>query len=144
MKATDFGTLAFAFLFLLAWAAPEGRAEGKTGKEIFLDHKCQKCHSIESEDILKSEKGTADEAKEDEGGFDDDFGNETEKTEPPDLSGVGKRHDPEWMTQFLKKKIRTEEGKKHKKRFKGSDEELQILIEFLAGLQTAAPEGGGE
>jgi cytochrome c2 len=146
MKATVLGILAFACLFLFAWAAPEARAESKTGKEIFVDRKCTKCHSIESEDIFKKKKkGAADEAKEEAGGFDDDFGDAQQKTEPPDLSDSGNKRDSEWMTQFLKKKIRTKEGKKHKMRFKGSDEELQILIEFLVGLKKDAPaEAGAE
>ena len=48
------------------------------------------------------------------------------------------------MTKFLKKKIRTDEGKKHKMRFMGKDAELQILVEYLASLKTEVPEGAGQ
>ena len=142
MRATFRILLVFAWLFALAWAAPEASAD--SGKEIFLSKKCNMCHSIKTEGILnsKKKKSEADDAKPAYTGFDDDFGDK--KKGAPDLSAVGKGHDPEWMTKFLKKKIRTDEGKKHKMRFMGKDEELQILVEYLASLKTEAPEGAGE
>ena len=143
MRATLRSLIVFAWLSTLAWAAPEASAE--SGKDIFLSKKCNLCHSIKTEGIFNSKqkkKGEADDAKPAYAGFDDDFGDK--KKGAPDLSAVGKGHDPEWMTKFLKKKIRTDEGKKHKMRFKGKDEELQILVEYLASLKTEVPEGASQ
>ena len=134
----------FAGCFAFAWVAPEASAE--SGKDIFLSKKCNMCHSIKTEGIFNSKqkkKGEADDAKPAYAGFDDDFGDKKKKG-APDLSAVGTGHDSEWMTKFLKKKIRTDEGKKHKMRFMGKDEELQILVEYLASLKTEVPEGTSE
>jgi len=150
MKATALGGVIFACLFVLAWAAPEVRAETRTGKQIFLNHKCNKCHAISVEGILKTKKKKSASAskskpKKKSIGFDDDFGGSAHKKKgAPDLSGVGNRHEADWMKQWLKKKIRKDNGKKHKKTFKGSDEDFETLIQYLVGLKTDAPDEGAK
>lgn len=89
-----------------------------TGKSIFLDNKCNKCHSIESQGI----KHTSDPP-------------EGAKYPPPDLSDVGNRHPQDWMKQWLHKEVE-QHGKKHMKKFEGSDDELNTLTKWLSGLKS--------
>jgi hypothetical protein len=110
-----------ALLFLVGWV---GAAEAKSGKDIFLEQKCNKCHSIDSEKIAK---------KEEKGGEEED--EEEEGTEPPDLSAAGKEHDAAWIAKWLQKQVKTDKGKKHRAKWKGSDDELKALTEYLAGLK---------
>ena len=86
------------------------------GKSLFEENKCNKCHSIESQGI--SRVGDAP-----PGG-----------KLPPDLSGVGLKHDAEWMTKWLHKEVELN-GKKHMKKFAGSDDELKTLTTWLATLK---------
>jgi cytochrome c2 len=88
-----------------------------TGKSIFLDNKCNKCHSIETQGVERVGDAPP-------GG-----------KLPPDLSGVGLKHDPEWMTKWLHKEVE-QNGKKHMKKFGGSDDELKTLTTWLATLKT--------
>ena len=87
-----------------------------TGKAIFEDNKCTKCHSIESQGLERS--GSAP-----PGG-----------KLPPDLSGVGLKHTAEWMQKWLLKEEEMN-GKKHMKKFAGSEEELKTLTDWLATLK---------
>lgn len=144
MTGRDLPLVALAALAVLAWLAPEARAE--SGKEIFLSKECNECHSIRVEQVavLPPEEGKEEEEEEAlDVGFGDDV-EEEDEVEPPDLSGVGKRHDSAWMTKFVTKKIETEEGKKHRKKFKGTDDELRALVSYLASLKTDAPEDEGK
>jgi len=123
-------------LFLLcccAVMAPKV-ASATDGKSLFESSKCSDCHSIAAEAIAVAASEDADE--------EDPFGGEEdgeEEDDAPDLSGIGKKHDAKWLADYLKKKIANEDGKKHRKRFKGSNDALKTLSEYLAGLKTDAP-----
>ena len=80
------------------------------GKALFLAAKCQTCHAVSSADI---------EAKTD-----------NPKLLGPDLTGVTQRYEPDWLVQYIKKEIDLE-GKRHKKTFKGTDDELAAVIAWL-------------
>lgn len=99
----------------VAFAAPrpsQGEASGSAldGKQIFLDQKCNVCHTVSTAGIEAKVKSTT------MGG--------------PDLANVGDRHDAEWIENWLRKKVEMD-GKKHPKAFTGSDEELGALIAWL-------------
>ena len=119
-------TLLAGFWLLLAY--PQSAS---ADKEIFIEHKCNKCHSIASEGIEKKTKKKKEESK--------------DKIAPPDLSDVGKYHDAAFFAKFLKKKTvhilhdGKEGTKKHKKKFKGSDEELKKLTAWLESLKNDVP-----
>jgi hypothetical protein len=118
-------------------------ARSEDGKQIFLKSECNECHTVEVLKIAKLEpkKGAAkDEAE------DDDLaeGKGAEKKDPPDLSGVGKQHDPEWFSKWLTKKVKNDDGKRHRKKFKGTDVELASIVDFLSGLKTDAPSKPGK
>ena len=89
---------------------------GGSGKAIFEQYKCMKCHTIESQGIQRDGKAP-------EGG-----------TKPPDLSDVGNRHKSDWIQKWLLKE-EEQHGKKHIKKFSGSDDELKTLATWLGGLK---------
>lgn len=96
--------------------AEQTAAPAKDGKAIYLENKCNTCHSLQALKIEK--KQGAEEAKSDE------------KVKPPDLSSVGLERKADWMAKFLLKK-ETIDGKKHSKLFKGSEADLKVLTAWL-------------
>jgi cbb3-type cytochrome oxidase cytochrome c subunit len=110
------------------------------GMEIFLANKCSMCHTVVLAGIGVPEEeveaaATEAERVEPEKGDEDDG--------PPDLSDVGGRREAEWLRLYLSKKEAID-GRKHMKRFRGSDEETVALVEWLmtqkAPADTLAPE----
>ena len=87
--------------------AAEASAATLDGKQIFLDQKCNMCHSVSSEGITP-----------------------TSKIKAPDLAGLASKEDPAWIGKFLKKTA-DKNGKKHIKPFTGSDEELAAVVAWL-------------
>lgn len=127
-------TLSAFFIAGLMLMPVSGMAAGNAaGKKVFLDSKCNKCHSLDAEKIAKL---PSDKAAEGEGEA------EENAVKPPDLSklsdDVTKR--PEGVDAFLSKFLlkeatMTHEGKevKHKKKFEGSPEDLKAVILFVQG-----------
>jgi cytochrome c2 len=118
--------LTAAFLLPLLMATETARAADVPGKKIFVERKCNTCHALETEGIIKAK--ASDEAEE--------AGEESSGDEPPDLSGVGRRFDAGQMDGWLRKKLAID-GDKHPKRFAGGDEERKVLIEWLLKTQPA-------
>ena len=92
--------------------------------DIFLSSKCTKCHSIKAAGIERQKSEDEDMA-------------DPDKKQPPDLSDVGTRRDSEWLHGWLTKEITNDDGKKHKMRFRGEEEELDALVEFLLSQKAA-------
>jgi cytochrome c551/c552 len=108
-------------------------AIAQSGKDVFLKYKCNKCHAIKAqniEPILKEEKGEEEEEEKEEKG----------KKKIKDLSGVGLERNAEWIKGWLLKKEKNEEGKKHKPKWKGTDDELKTVAEWLAQQKTKIDE----
>lgn len=80
------------------------------GKAIFQAQKCNMCHSVSTAGIEAMTK--------------------SEKMKGPDLVGIAEQHDAAWVTQYLKKEVDLD-GKKHFKKFTGSDEELKTLVDWI-------------
>jgi cytochrome c553 len=91
-------------------------AEVGVGQEAFVANKCNMCHSIESLGIERT--STSD------------------KMKASDLSTVGDTVDAEWVVGFLKKELERE-GELHKRTFKGTDEQMQAIAEWLPTLKSA-------
>ena len=90
------------------------------GKPVFSKYKCNSCHTIETQAIVKK----ADPAeKADETG-----------RKPPDLSGVGVKRSAAWIEGYLLKKEMIE-TRKHMKKFRGTDAELKTLAGWLETLK---------
>jgi cytochrome c551/c552 len=87
--------------------AADAGAAALDGKQIFLDQKCNMCHSVSSAGITP-----------------------TSKIKAPDLAGLASKEDPAFLTKFLKKTA-DKNGKKHIKPFTGSDAELGALVAWL-------------
>ena len=97
---------------LLMGATTMHNSAVSTGKSIFLDNKCDKCHTISSQGIDRS--GATPPGK-----------------LPPDLSGVGLKHNADWIKGWLLKEEELN-GKKHLKKWTGSDDDLKTLCNWLA------------
>lgn len=82
------------------------------GKKIFTDNKCNMCHTVTSQGI------------------------ESKKSDAKDLSTVGQDKTTELLTKYLKKEAKLND-KDHKSSFKGSDEDLKILVDWLLTLKAA-------
>ncbi len=83
----------------------------KNGKTIFVNQeRCNLCHSLSTQGIEAKTKSN--------------------KLKGPDLVGLAKKYKAGWIGRYLKKEA-DKEGKSHKKKFKGTDEELQTLVDWL-------------
>jgi cbb3-type cytochrome oxidase cytochrome c subunit len=103
---------AFSSLIFLSYTSAQ-EAE-PAGKKIFMDQKCNLCHSIESQTITKK----------------------TATSKAPDLSNVGSEQSAEWIEKFLTKQVMLHE-KKHAKAWTGTKEDLTTLATWLATLKKA-------
>jgi len=83
---------------------------GDDGKKVFVDSKCSMCHTVKSAGI------------------------ESKKSDASDLSTVGKDRTVEFLTKYLKKEAKLND-KDHKSSFKGTDDELTKLVEWLSTLK---------
>jgi hypothetical protein len=98
--------------------------------KLFVANKCNKCHQISALGITKQKAAAEDEDEE-----------EDTSAKPRDLSDVGKYHDAAFLQAFLKTEVAhtPHEGapgtKKHGFKFKGSDDELKQLADWLATLK---------
>ena len=92
-------------------------SKSSDGKSLFLESKCQNCHSIKSQSIAKAGEPKPGEKA------------------PPDLSNVGTKHNADWISKWLMKEEEMN-GKKHLKKFKGSDADLKTLATWLASLKS--------
>ena len=90
--------------------------------DLFTKNGCDRCHTVSAKGISKpaGEAGTR---------------------KIIDLSEVGKYHDTAFLERFLKKESghvaheNLENTNKHMVSFKGSDEDLKKLADWLAGLK---------
>ena len=103
-------------LFAALLVLPQtGSAGEDAGKQAFLDAKCNMCHSIESLEIERTSK--------------------SDKMKGADLSNVGAERDAEWLVKYIKKEVQLND-EDHKKTWKGSDEDLQKIADWMATLKT--------
>jgi hypothetical protein len=80
------------------------------GKKVFVDNKCNMCHTVNVAGI------------------------ESKKSDATDLSVVGKDRTTEFLTKYLKKEAKLDD-KDHKSSFKGTDEDLAKLVDWLSTLK---------
>ena len=92
----------------------------EAGKKAFEANKCNMCHSVAAEGIAKTMKTSA-----------------TAKVVPPDLSGVGTKHNADFFVKFLKKEVELN-GKKHTKGWTGKEEDLKTIAAWLESLKKPA------
>jgi len=139
---TFFILISVLFSVNLGWGQDSDTEE--KGIKIFVEKRCYTCHTIkaQSQEIEKEKeefakaKGVAIKEDEEE--------DEEEGKKGGDLSNVGAQRNPKWIKDFSKDpksyfKDDTEcqrlAKKKYRKRFKGSEKELDILVLYLSSLK---------
>ena len=105
-------TLVFAFVVALLLPAV-ALAEEPAGKEQFLAHKCNMCHAVPAAEIEATTK--------------------SDKMKGPELGGKVEVEFAK-LAAFLRKEADLD-GESHKKAFKGTDEELQAIVDWLGSLE---------
>ena len=88
--------------------------DGADGKETFLAAKCNTCHSVPSADITAKVK--------------------SEKMKGPDITAEMASTDRELLAKFLRKEAQID-GKDHSKKYEGSDEDLQKILDWISKIE---------
>lgn len=104
--------LALCFIFFTGAAfvaAPVAPPAEDDGKEAY-EQNCAECHGVRVARIQATTKDN--------------------KLKGPDLTDIGEKYQAGWIKRYVKKEA-DNSGKSHKKEFKGSDEELQALVDWL-------------
>ena len=113
-----------------AFTATAGAQDAKPdGKALFLDKKCNTCHTVKAQGVEKRTAATGEKKGAGEAAP------AAAKATTADLSSVGLDLKADWMTKFLKREEMSKKGKKHML-FKGTDEELTTIVTWL-GAQKA-------
>lgn len=104
-----------AIVALFAFAFSFSQSQDLDGKQIFLDAKCNNCHSVASMEIT------------------------SKKSDATDLSNAASFGDAKFMKSYLLK-VEKIDDQLHKVAFKGSEAELNALAEWLVSLKTSTDE----
>jgi len=109
-------------------AAPAATPAAKDGKTLFLENKCNTCHTIQAAGVEKRKASSEEAAAESK---------DKSKSEkkPPDLSSVGLDQKPEWIAKYLMK-TESIKGEKHGRKFRGTEPELKTVSEWLGSMKT--------
>jgi len=105
-------TLSMVFLFVVSISSITLAVDAAAGQKLFMDKKCNTCHSIDSMKITKK----------------------LATSKAPDLSNVGSEKNAEWIQKWLKKEVELN-GKKHTPTWAGTPEEAKTLAEWVATLK---------
>ena len=102
-----------AIVVLFAFAFSFSQDQNLDDKHIFLDSKCDKCHTVTSMEITSI------------------------KDDATDLSNAGSTGDVQIIKSFLLKESKINE-KEHKLKFKGTEAELDALVNWLLTLRNGS------
>ena len=114
-KPLAFATVLVATVLAASLVAPPAMTEEETdAKTLFVEtHKCNMCHGVPAAEIKATTK--------------------SDKMKGPELGG---KIDGNFETiAAYVRKAGELDGKNHKKEFKGTDEELQTIIDWLGSLE---------
>jgi len=95
---------------LFAFAFSFSQEQKLDGKQVFIDNKCTMCHSVTSMEITSKKENAVD------------------------LSNIGSDMKAELLKSYLMKEAKINE-KEHKLKFKGTEEELNALVDWLMTLK---------
>jgi cbb3-type cytochrome oxidase cytochrome c subunit len=126
-------------------------AAADAGLNTFIEKRCYTCHTVASRaaDVDKAKAAFVKAQGVETGGEDAE---EEKDKRGGDLSDVGKKRQADWLKTFLKNPkpgfkddadCQREAKKKDRKKFKGSDQELDTLIAFLMTLKQEAKQPAG-
>lgn len=141
----------FRYIFILTFlviysglSSAEDTKINDQGRKTFIESRCYTCHTIKAEAAqIEKEKEAFAKAKGVELKDEDSKEGDDEK-KGGDLSDVGKNRDSKWLTEFVQKPkdyfkdesdCRKIAKKKYRKRFKGSEKELNALVTYLTSLK---------
>jgi mono/diheme cytochrome c family protein len=120
---SGFAFAAIGLVLVAGVAVAQDKTAARDGKAIFVENKCNTCHTVQVAGVEKKKAATADadEKKSDR--------------KPPDLSGTGLERKPEWIAAYL---MKTEaiKGEKHSRKFRGSEADLKVVSAWLSTLKT--------
>lgn len=132
--------LPVVMIILYGMAFAQDNDDAGSGRKMFIEKRCYTCHTINADsDAIQKEKVAFAKSK----GVELKSDEEDDEGIAPDLSDIGTKRDAESITAFLKnpKKsfkdtpvCKSNAKKKYRKRFKGSPEELDILVIYLSNL----------
>jgi len=100
-----------AIVALFAFAFSFSQTQDLDGKQIFIDSKCNNCHTVTSNEITSN------------------------KDDAVDLSNAGSSGDAQLIQTYLLKEAKINDNE-HKMKFKGSEAELNTLSDWLSSLKT--------
>ena len=100
-----------AIVALFAFAFSFSQTKDLDGKQIFIDSKCNNCHTVTSNEIT------------------------SKKDDAVDLSNAGSSGDAQLIQTYLLKEAKINDNE-HKMKFKGSEAELNTLSDWLSSLKT--------
>ena len=106
--AAALGIVSLCLVAVSATAEEEG--DLPAGHQAFVGLKCNMCHDVSSAGIEAKTK--------------------SEKMYGGNLVGLAEKWDAKTLAAYVTQEAEAD-GKKHKKEFKGSDEELQVLVDWL-------------
>ncbi len=107
--------MSLATFMLVVGLASVAVAQAADGKALFEAKKCNLCHSIESQGIAKK----------------------SEKMKGSELSNIGASiESAESLKKFLTQET-MKDGEKHKKKWTGTDEELDTIVNWVMSLKTS-------
>ena len=101
----------FAAVILVGFAFSFGQDAVPAGQKVFVDNKCQMCHSVESAGLTSKNKKAVD------------------------LSNVGSTYKADFLNKWLTKNAKIKDNL-HKATFKGDDNSLSDLTAWLETLKT--------
>ena len=106
-------TLAAVVVLGALGLAGTSQADPDEGKAAYSENGCARCHSVETQDIEATIS--------------------VERMRGPDLSHIGSEHDPDWIVGWVKREL-TVDDTRHTAPYRGSDDDLQALAQWLATL----------
>jgi cytochrome c2 len=101
----------FAAVILVGFAFSFGQDAVPAGQKVFVDNKCQMCHSVESAGLTSKNKKAVD------------------------LSNVGSTYKADFLNKWLTKEAKIKDNM-HKVAFKGDEKNLHELTAWLETLKT--------
>lgn len=117
-------------------------SKAEDGPTVFVEGRCYTCHTIKAQSTeIEAAKVAFAESKGVELKEEDE---DKEESKGGDLSNVGNERDKQWLSDFLKDpkeffkddaKCKKLAKKKYRKRFKGSDEQFEVLVTYLTTLK---------
>ncbi|MEM7481245.1 MAG: hypothetical protein AAF481_08735 [Acidobacteriota bacterium] len=110
---------AMGMLIVLSMSGAVRADDSDEGPTRFMAHKCNLCHGVPAVGIAAKTK--------------------SKKLLGPELGGPLPEVDPVALAAYLRQQQELD-GKEHKREYKGTDEELQTILDWLTSLDPPAPE----